>query len=56
MDVRLAGGLVHRFCRLVMCAQSVSGERDRKTWDFQRTTSLTTAELSQSAECWANRC
>jgi ABC-2 type transport system permease protein len=33
------------FWSLVMCAQSVSGERDRKTWDFQRTTSLTSAEL-----------
>jgi hypothetical protein len=30
---------------LFACAQSVSGERDRKTWDFQRTTSLTPAEL-----------
>jgi hypothetical protein len=30
---------------LLACAQSVSGERDRKTWDFQRTTSLTPGEL-----------
>ena len=30
---------------LFACAQSVSAERDRKTWDFQRTTSLTPAEL-----------
>lgn len=31
---------------LFMCAQSVSGERDHKTWDFQRTTSLTATELA----------
>lgn len=31
---------------LLMCAQSVSGERDHKTWDFQRTTTLTSAELA----------
>ncbi|HST09749.1 MAG TPA: hypothetical protein VLL05_05200 [Terriglobales bacterium] len=31
---------------LLMCSQSVSTERDRKTWDFQRTTSLTAAELA----------
>ena len=31
---------------LFMCAQSVSGEREHKTWDFQRTTSLTSAELA----------
>jgi hypothetical protein len=33
------------FWTLFSCAQSVSGERDRKTWDFQRTTRLTAAEL-----------
>ncbi len=31
---------------LFMCAQAVSGERDHKTWDFQRTTSLTATELA----------
>jgi hypothetical protein len=31
---------------LFMCAQSVSGEREHKTWDFQRTTSLTAKELA----------
>jgi hypothetical protein len=41
----LQAGLV-TFWSLFMCAQSVSGERDRKTWDFQRTTSLTSAELA----------
>ena len=41
----LQAGLVG-FWSLMMCAQSVSGERDRKTWDFQRTTSLTSAELA----------
>lgn len=41
----LQAGLVS-FWSLMMCAQSVSGERDRKTWDFQRTTSLTSAELA----------
>jgi ABC-type Na+ efflux pump permease subunit len=41
----LLAGLV-TFWSLMMCAQSVSGERDRKTWDFQRTTSLTSAELA----------
>lgn len=30
---------------LFACVQSVAGERDRKTWDFQRTTSLTPAEI-----------
>ena len=30
---------------LLACAQSVAGERDRKTWDFQRTTSLTPSEI-----------
>jgi len=33
------------FWALFSCAQSVSGERDRKTWDFQRTTRLTPAEI-----------
>ena len=37
-------GLV-TFWSLFACAQAVSGERDRKTWDFQRTTSLTPAEM-----------
>lgn len=41
----LQAGLV-TFWSLFMCAQSVSGERDRKTWDFQRTTSLTPAGLA----------
>jgi len=41
----LLAGLVS-FWSLMMCAQSVSGERDRKTWDFQRTTSLTSGELA----------
>jgi ABC-2 type transport system permease protein len=41
----LQAGLV-TFWSLSMCAQSVSGERDRKTWDFQRTTSLTPAEIA----------
>ncbi|HXY49442.1 MAG TPA: hypothetical protein VEI01_08330 [Terriglobales bacterium] len=30
---------------LFACAQSVAAERDRKTWDFQRTTSLTPSEM-----------
>jgi hypothetical protein len=30
---------------LFACAQSVAGERDRQTWDFQRTTSLTPGEM-----------
>jgi len=33
------------FWTLLCCAQSVSGERERKTWDFQRATSLTPAEF-----------
>jgi ABC-type transport system involved in multi-copper enzyme maturation permease subunit len=33
------------FWVLFVCAQSVSGERERKTWDFQRTTRLSPAEL-----------
>jgi hypothetical protein len=43
--VGLQGGLVTLWS-LFACAQSVSGERDRKTWDFQRTTSLTPAEIT----------
>src|SRR5262249_39193108 len=38
-------GAALTFWTLFSCAQSVSGERDRKTWDFQRTTRLTTAEI-----------
>jgi len=34
------------FWSMFMCAQSVSGERDSKTWDFQRTTSLTSGEIT----------
>jgi len=33
------------FWVLFACAQSVSGERERKTWDFQRTTRLSPGEL-----------
>lgn len=33
------------FWTLFSCAQSISGERDRKTWEFQRTTRLTSAEI-----------
>ena len=33
------------FWSLLAGAQSISGERERKTWDFQRTTRLTSAEL-----------
>jgi len=33
------------FWSLLSCAQSISGERERKTWDFQRTTRLTSVEL-----------
>ena len=33
------------FWVLFACAQSVSGERERKTWDFQRTTRLSSSEL-----------
>jgi len=36
---------VHTFWVLFSCAQSVSGERERKTWDFQRTTRLQPSEL-----------
>lgn len=38
-------GLALTFWTLFSCAQSVSGERDRKTWDFQRTTRLTATEI-----------
>lgn len=38
-------GAALTFWTLFSCAQSVSGERDRKTWDFQRTTRLTSAEI-----------
>jgi hypothetical protein len=33
------------FWSLLSCAQSISGERERKTWDFQRTTRLTPVAL-----------
>jgi hypothetical protein len=33
------------FWSLFSCAQSVSGERERKTWDFQRATRLSAGEL-----------
>lgn len=33
------------FWCLISCAQSVSGERERKTWDFQRMTQLTSNEI-----------
>jgi ABC-2 family transporter protein len=33
------------FWSLLSCAQAVSGERERKTWDFQRTTGLKPIEL-----------
>jgi hypothetical protein len=33
------------FWSLFSCAQSISGERDRKTWDFQRATRLSAGEL-----------
>jgi hypothetical protein len=38
-------GLALTFWTLFSCAQSVSGERDRKTWDFQRVTRLTPTEI-----------
>jgi hypothetical protein len=38
-------GVALTFWSLFSCTQAVSGERDRKTWDFQRTTRLTSAEL-----------
>jgi hypothetical protein len=33
------------FWSLLSCAQSISGERERKTWDFQRATRLSPAEF-----------
>ena len=33
------------FWSLLSCAQSISGERERKTWDFQRATRLEAGEL-----------
>ena len=33
------------FWSLLSCAQSISGERERKTWDFQRITRLSAAEM-----------
>jgi ABC-type transport system involved in multi-copper enzyme maturation permease subunit len=33
------------FWSLLCCAQSISGERERKTWDFQRATRLSPQEL-----------
>ncbi len=33
------------FWSLLSCAQSISGERERKTWDFQRATRLGAGEL-----------
>ena len=42
--IGLQGGLL-TFWSLFSCAQSVTGERDRKTWDFQRTTSLRSSEI-----------
>jgi|HubBroStandDraft_1064217.scaffolds.fasta_scaffold00139_22 hypothetical protein len=38
-------GAALTFWTLFSCAQSVSGERDRKTWDFQRVTRLSPAEI-----------
>ena len=38
-------GAILIFWSLFACAQSVSGERDRKTWDFQRITRLGSSEL-----------
>jgi ABC-type transport system involved in multi-copper enzyme maturation permease subunit len=33
------------FWSLLSCAQSISGERERRTWDFQRATRLTAGEI-----------
>jgi hypothetical protein len=33
------------FWSLLSCAQSISGERERKTWDFQRITRLSATEM-----------
>jgi hypothetical protein len=38
-------GVMLTLWSLFACVQSVSGERDRKTWDFQRATSLTSSEF-----------
>jgi len=38
-------GTALTFWTLFSCSQSISGERDRKTWDFQRVTRLTPAEI-----------
>ena len=38
-------GVALTFWTLFSCALSVSGERDRKTWDFQRTTRLSSTEI-----------
>jgi hypothetical protein len=38
-------GVALTFWTLFSCAQSVSGERDQKTWEFQRTTRMTAAEI-----------
>lgn len=38
-------GVALAFWTLFSCAQSVSGERDRKTWDFQRVTRVTPTEM-----------
>jgi hypothetical protein len=38
-------GIALSFWALFSCAQSISGERDRKTWEFQRTTRLTPMEI-----------
>ncbi len=38
-------GAALTFWTLFSCAQSISGERDRKTWDFQRVTRLTPGEI-----------
>ncbi|HKS76321.1 MAG TPA: hypothetical protein VJQ82_24115 [Terriglobales bacterium] len=37
--------IVLTFWSLAACTQSVLGERDRKTWDFQRVTRLTSGEI-----------
>ena len=37
--------VVLTFWSMAACAQSVLGERDRKTWDFQRTTRLNPPEM-----------
>ena len=37
--------VVLTFWSMAACAQSVLGERDRKTWDFQRTTRLSPTEM-----------